>query len=113
MRRPTYTFIALTQRSRPTVVSNPEACGFEHQLIQHSLPHEPFQVSDTDGLNLNISVPSSDAEGIKPEAALPVFVYIHGGGFGIGSNSWPQYDLARLVRLSAEKGKPVVGVSIK
>ena len=95
------------------VASNPEACGFEHQLIQHSLPHESFQVSDVDGLNLNITVPYSDAGSIKTEAALPVFVYIHGGGFGIGSGSWPQYDLARFVRLSADKGQPVIGVTIK
>ena len=32
---------------------------------------------------------------------LPVFVFIHGGGFGIGSHAWPQSNLARTVKLSA------------
>ena len=96
------------------VASNPEACGFEQQgLIQHTLPFEPFKVSDIDGLNLSVSVPCRDGENIKPDAALPVFVFIHGGGFGIGSHSWPQVDLARFVKLSAEKGSPVIGVGIK
>jgi len=79
----------------------------EQSLIQHGLPHEEFSISDTDGLNLNISVPSAAQD------KLPVFVFIHGGGFSTGSNSWPQYDFARIVKLSAEKGLPVIGINIK
>jgi carboxylesterase type B len=44
---------------------------------------------------------------------MPVFVFIHGGGFSIGANSWPQYDPVRLVELSIEKGSPVIGINIK
>ena len=95
------------------VASNPEACVLEQQLIQHSLPFESFKVSDIDGLNLNISVPYSDIGDIKAQAALPVFVFIHGGGFAIGSSSWPQYDLAQFVKFAADKSLPVIGVGIK
>ena len=79
----------------------------EHSLIQHTLPHGEFSISDIDGLTLNISVPR------KSHDNLPVFVFIHGGGFSTGSNSWPQYDFARIVKLSAEKGMPVIGLNIK
>ena len=95
------------------VISDPNACDFEQMLIQHMLPHEQFEVSGIDGLNLNIAVPCEKDGSIHAETKLPVFVYIHGGGFGIGGNCWPQYDLARLVRLSAEKGSPIIGVTMK
>lgn len=63
-------------------------------------------------LNLNIWVPK--IEGNLPEpGSLPVFVWVHGGGFVSGSGSWPQYDMERLVRLSREVGTPVIGVSLK
>jgi carboxylesterase type B len=62
-----------------------------------------------DCLNLNITVPT----GITATSKLPVFVFIHGGGFMIGANSWPQFDYTRFVRLSVEKKLPIVAVSIK
>ena len=95
------------------VASDPAACDGEQMLIQHPLPHESFETSDTDGLNLNVAVPLSKQGEVQTSSKTPVFVYIHGGGFGIGGNCWPQYDLARFVRLSAEKGSPVIGVGIK
>lgn len=69
-------------------------------------------MSDLDCLNLNISVPASTLNTASP-AKVPVFVYVHGGGFGLGSNAWPQYDLAALVSRSVEIGVPVIGVGIK
>lgn len=39
-------------------------------------------------------------------------VFIHGGGFAVGSSWYPHYDPARLVKLSVEKGKPIIGVTI-
>jgi hypothetical protein len=42
-----------------------------------------------------------------------VFVWIHGGGFILGANSWPHYDHAKLVKLASERGVPVIGVGIK
>lgn len=43
---------------------------------------------------------------------LPVFIFLHGGGLSIGSNSWPQYSLRRFISLSARIGKPLIGVSM-
>lgn len=57
---------------------------------------------------MNITVPT----GTKSEDQLPVLVFIHGGGFAIGGNWWPQYDFARLVELSVEAGKPFIGINI-
>lgn len=93
----------------PSAVSNPQGIDFEFAFIQQTLPHPPLPQSDIDCLNLNITVPANTA----PDAKLPVFVFVHGGGFIIGSNAWPQADQAKLVALSAELGTPVIGVGIK
>ncbi len=87
------------------------ACDTEHILLQHSLPHPEYAFSDTQCLNLNVSVPLVDAQGGSD--ALPVVVFVHGGGFVTGSGSWPQWDLAALVELSTQNGKPIVAVGIK
>ncbi|KPI39656.1 Para-nitrobenzyl esterase [Cyphellophora attinorum] len=90
----------------PTAVMMDNACQTEHMFIQKSLPYTPVKSSDTDCLNLDINMPTTDKTG------LPVFVFIHGGGFALGSNAWPQYDLAAFVGRSVERGTPVIAVGI-
>lgn len=85
----------------------------EWGLIQHSLPEPKLSISELDGLNVNITVPSLGNEFLDQDKKLPVVVFIHGGGYAIGSNSWPQYSLARMVKLSAAMGLPIIGVGIK
>ena len=60
-------------------------------------------MSDVDGLSLNINVPGR-AEDISKLHDLPVLTFLHGGGFMMGGNWWPQYDMAKLVKLSADLG---------
>jgi len=67
-------------------------------------------MSDVNGLNLNIYVPT---EGLTSSSNLPVFAFIHGGGFNGGSSSFPPYDMTRFIRLSIEKSMPVIAVSLK
>lgn len=81
-----------------------------------ALPYEDGQgkteaTNEFESLNLNVTVPRLVSRQAT-KTSLPVFVWVHGGGFGIGSNSWPQYDLRRFVERSANIGKPVIGVSI-
>lgn len=84
----------------------------EMQFIQQSLPKPSFPgSSELDGLNLNISLPEVALRSPN-DKKLPVFVFIHGGGYAIGGNWWPQYDTAPLVRLSVEQGNPIVAVNI-
>ncbi|ORY15879.1 carboxylesteras-like protein [Clohesyomyces aquaticus] len=86
-----------------------DACQFEQDmLIQQRLdiPKGP-QMSGLDSLNLNITVPD-----IKIEKPLPVMVWIHGGGYMIGSNHWPQYDPSRLVIAAADQNLPVIVINI-
>ncbi|KAF2685791.1 carboxylesteras-like protein [Lentithecium fluviatile CBS 122367] len=86
-----------------------DGCEFEQNiLIQQSIgaPATP-PMSGTKCLNLNITVP--DTKTGKP---LPVLVFIHGGGFLMGGNHWPQYDPARIVKLSAELQMHVIAVNI-
>lgn len=90
-------------------MSLPIGCDIELGHIQHALPKKDLTQSDLHCLNLNIAVPAN----ANPSSKLPVFVFIHGGGLIIGANSWPQYNMARLVRLSIEKDLPVVAVTIK
>ncbi|KAJ4193605.1 hypothetical protein NW755_003599 [Fusarium falciforme] len=76
--------------------------------IQKTLPKPDFPgLSGTDCLTLNISIPSGNHSG-----PLPVLVFIHGGGFAVGSNWWPQYDMASIVRLSAQLGQPMICINI-
>tara|TARA_R110002003_G_scaffold198_8_gene15470 strand:- start:1603 stop:1806 length:204 start_codon:yes stop_codon:yes gene_type:complete len=67
-------------------------------------------MSGTECLNLNITVPDIEVQG---GTKLPVMVWVHGGGFVMGANYWPQYDPRRLVGLSVEAGMPVVVVGVK
>ncbi|RJE26204.1 Carboxylesterase [Aspergillus sclerotialis] len=92
----------------PTAVSPLFGCDLELGAIQHTLPKKDLPQSDLDCLNLNIAVPA----GTTATSRLPVFVFIHGGGLIIGANSWPQFDYARFVKLSAEMNLPIVAVSI-
>ncbi|KAH6703175.1 Alpha/Beta hydrolase protein [Leptodontidium sp. MPI-SDFR-AT-0119] len=90
----------------PLCAQNPESCDFEFSFIQHELPRDEFQFSLTDCLNLNIATPK------ETHQLLPVFVFIYGGGFSLGGNSWPQYDPTRLVELSIKERSPIIGINI-
>jgi carboxylesterase type B len=91
------------------VISPSFGCDLEFGFIQQKLTLPPFSQSELDGLNLNITVPAGTAGSRK----LPVFVFIHGGGFWIGGNSWPQYDMAKFVQLSIDLGAPLIAINIK
>ncbi|KAL5371542.1 hypothetical protein DPSP01_014193 [Paraphaeosphaeria sporulosa] len=89
-----------------------DASIFEQQfLIQAVIDVTPSpRMSGTECLNLNITVPSSI--GPAKTRKLPVMVFIHGGGYMMGSNYAPYFDPSRLVALSVELGTPVIVVSI-
>ncbi|KAF2011780.1 carboxylesteras-like protein [Aaosphaeria arxii CBS 175.79] len=91
----------------PRVISL-EACQFEQSsLIQQTLDTPPAPpMSDLDCLNLNITTPTRNSEEL-----LPVMVFVHGGGYIMGANWWPQYDCTNLVKLSIQQGTPVVAIN--
>lgn len=83
--------------------------AFDNEMlfIQHAIPKPPTNHSDLECLNLNITVPKTT------QKKIPVFVWMHGGGFVLGANSWPHYDHAKIVKLANENGVPVIGIGIK
>lgn len=93
----------------------PNGADFEYSLLQHSLDYdrEAVRMSDIDGLNLNVYVPQSAKGSPSSDDKLPVFAFIHGGGFNGGSGSFPTYEMIRFVRLSIAKGMPVIAVTLK
>jgi carboxylesterase type B len=60
-----------------------------------------------DCLTLNVIRPS----GLTGEA-LPVAVWIHGGGFFEGGSADPRYNLSYIVQQSSKMNTPFIGVSI-
>ena len=99
---------------RPPPVSPVGAVNGEFGFIQHSLPLPQVPShSDVDCLNLNITVPTNKDGTIDSNAKLPVYVFIHGGGFAVGSSWYPHYDPAAIVNMSVEKKKPIIGITIK
>lgn len=101
----------MEERHRPFVVSPPGAVEAEMDIIQQKIPVPPAPpVSGTGCLNLNITGPHKSASDLT--VGLPVLAYLHGGGYHIGGNWWPQYDFRRLVTFGVEMGAPFIGVNI-
>lgn len=108
-----YLFTCLTS-TRPPPVSPIGAINREFGFIQQSLPLPDVPThSDLEGLNLNITIPLNENGEVDTNANLPVYVFIHGGGFAVGSSWYPHYNQTPMVKLSAERGKPIIGVTIK
>ncbi|CZR55142.1 uncharacterized protein PAC_05028 [Phialocephala subalpina] len=75
------------------------------------LEEEKERVYDEEGcLGLTIAVPT---EVLSTGRELPVMVYVHGGGFTVGSSHVSAlHDTRRLVESSIKEGHPVIIVSI-
>lgn len=109
-----YSILVELSLCRPPPVSPIGAINNEFGFIQHTLPIPDVPShSDLDGLNLNITVPLQKDGQIPSNERLPVYVFVHGGGFAVGSSWYPHYNPAPIVKLSAELGKPIIGVTIK
>ena len=93
----------------PAVVDIPNGPEAEQSLIQHTLDFDKstLSASDTEGLNLNITLPGD----VSKASRLPVFLFVHGGGFLVGSATWPQYDFAKFVHLGKANGLPCIAIN--
>ena len=106
----------------PSCPQNRAAQAWDLTLVGDAvLPCEQGQgkeevMNEFECLHLNVVVPRQSQESVKigkqKSGELPVFVWVHGGGLSMGSNSWPQYQLANFVSHSLSIGKPVIGVGI-
>ncbi|KAK6002935.1 hypothetical protein QM012_000780 [Aureobasidium pullulans] len=113
---------------------------WEHSLVRDSLPSDVFdarrngprcpqpaepnntatfqahldfptdvQESEFDCLNLFVVRPNP---ALVRDAPLPVYFYIHGGGYGFGAGTDPMWNPTALVAQSLIIGKPIVAVNI-
>lgn len=75
--------------------------GFGHcapqQRVYTILAPGKYQPMSEDCLTLNVVAPSGHPKG-RDRAPLPVMVFIHGGGYMLGSSATPIYDGASLAR---------------
>ncbi|KAI0053997.1 alpha beta-hydrolase [Auriscalpium vulgare] len=71
-----------------------------------NIMYEGITPESEDCLTLNVWVPT----GIKPDAKLPVVIWIFGGGFEIGGTA--TYDGDGVVSRSIELGQPIIFVSM-
>ncbi|KAJ5361867.1 alpha/beta-hydrolase [Penicillium brevicompactum] len=76
--------------------------AFIHQALRKD---EVPPISDCEGLNLNLTIPTSGSKD------LPVVVYIHGGGFAFGSSWYPHYDQSKVISLAEEMNQSIIGVN--
>ncbi|KAL2837811.1 Alpha/Beta hydrolase protein [Aspergillus pseudodeflectus] len=80
---------------------------FDFGLIQKPLPYtHQLNCDEEKCLNLCVTVPSA---GLMKDKKLPVVVL---GGFFIGCNSWPQYDMAALAARGEKTERPIITVGI-
>jgi acetyl esterase/lipase len=93
----------------PCAISPENGIDLEFDLFQKSLPKPTLVQSETECLNLNITLPNGSSQ----PGGFPVVVYIHGGGFAIGSNAWPQYNFRRIVQLSLDVLQPIIAINLK
>lgn len=66
-----------------------------------------FNLSE-DCLTLNVVRPA----GTKANDALPVLIWIYGGGLTSGSSADPQYNVSGILNVSQRLGQPIITVSI-
>ncbi|KAI1843768.1 hypothetical protein JX265_001062 [Neoarthrinium moseri] len=106
-----YSDSVIATSNGPTSLLPPGAFQLEMLLMQQSQSDPQRPVSDLNALHLNIYVPKINGQ-LPVPGSLPIFAWIHGGGFVSGANSWPHYDMQNLIQLSASQGLPVIGVGI-
>jgi carboxylesterase type B len=66
-------------------------------------------VESEDCLYLEVIRPS----GIRPEASLPVAVWIHGGNLVMGGSNDPRYNLSHIVQNSVEMCTAMIAISVQ
>ncbi|TVY92061.1 Lipase [Lachnellula willkommii] len=86
----------------PAIAYSPFCVGYGGDDLGH-------QVSE-DCLYLSVIRPSTTA---ASSAALPVAVWIHGGGLYMGGSHDPRYNLSFIVQNSVEMNTPMIGVSLQ
>lgn len=83
--------------------------GFKNFMIDRVVSGAPEPVVSEDCLYLNVRTPNIGANGTPEGQALPVMVWIHGGGHQFGSADTPYYQADAL----AEKGVVLVTINYR
>jgi para-nitrobenzyl esterase len=81
--------------TEPLKTANPGSVAWQIPVPAPAIELPKYDNMSEDCLNLNVFVPA----GTKPGDGLPVYFFIHGGGFSIGSGNQFLYDGTELSRM--------------
>ncbi|KAL7940298.1 alpha/beta-hydrolase [Trichoderma barbatum] len=93
---------------KQTTEYGPYCYGFNVHLV--GFDKNSTNPSSEDCLTINVVRPHYYRHEWAPEG-VPVLVWVYGGGFEEGASADPRYNMSRLVEISTEMDKPVIGVS--
>ncbi|KAM3417778.1 Carboxylic ester hydrolase [Cercospora zeina] len=83
------------------------ATSYSHACPSYD-PDDAIDGMSENCLSINIVRP----HGIPEHEKLPVMLWIHGGGYQVGTSGRPDYNLTFIVERSIQIGKPIIGASI-
>jgi carboxylesterase type B len=84
-----------------------QAISYSAACVGYGSDDTNYPALSEDCLYLNIIRPTG-----YTGSSLPVAIWIHGGGYYMGSSLDPRYNLSAIVQRSVSVGKPFIGISI-
>ncbi|ORY08185.1 Alpha/Beta hydrolase protein [Clohesyomyces aquaticus] len=105
-------------RHGPSCPQHPGAQAWDLTLVgdvELNMEEEERWEDELECLTACVAVPVSallSKNSTSNKKGLPVLIFIHGGGLSMGSNTWPQFQLRRLISHSSRLNQPIIGITL-